>query len=66
MNNQARIRKQKKRENRIRIGKHNKNIRNLKRKKAEEIEKSAKVMTKKVDINNNSIETGSVLEQPNS
>ena len=52
MNNQARIRKQKKRENRIRIGKHNKNIRNLKRKKAEEIEKSAKVMTKKVDINN--------------
>ena len=36
------------------------------RKKAEEIEKSAKVMTKKVDINNNSIETGSMLEHPNS
>ena len=65
----SKIRKQKNRENRIRIGKHNKRMRQIAKKKLEKLENNenkAKVMTNSVDTYNMGEETSSSSETTNS
>ena len=69
MMSKSKIRKQKNRENRIRIGKHNKRMRQIAKKKLEKLENNenkAKVMTNSVDTYNMGEETSSSSEPPNS
>lgn len=69
MMSKSKIRKQKNRENRIRIGKHNKRMRQIAKKKLEKLENNenkAKVMTNSVDTYNMGEETSSSSETTNS
>ena len=69
MMSKSKIRKQKNRENRIRIGKHNKRMRQIAKKKLEKLdnnENKAKVMTNSVDTYNMGEETSSSSETTNS
>ena len=69
MMSKSKIRKQKNRENRIRISKHNKRMRQIAKKKLEKLENNenkAKVMTNSVDTYNMGEETSSSSETTNS
>tara|TARA_Y100000034_G_C6819005_1_gene368675 strand:+ start:549 stop:758 length:210 start_codon:yes stop_codon:yes gene_type:complete len=69
MMSKSKIRKQKNRENRIRIGKHTKKMRQIAKKKLEKLENNenkAKVMTNSVDTYNMGEETSSSSETTNS